>query len=108
MSPLQIGLLAAGAVVIVLVVAYNLWTERRARRRAEQAFAGNAGDALFEMPNARREPTMGELSSMPVGDLSEISARLAFLGVVTANVKWFLLELDVLLGQIEVAAKRRR
>jgi hypothetical protein len=71
MSQLQIGLLAAGAVVIVLVVAYNLWAERRARRRAEQAFAGSAGDALFEMPNARREPTMGELPSMPAGDLDE-------------------------------------
>jgi hypothetical protein len=61
MSQLQLALLAAGAVVIVLVIAYNLWAERRARRRAEQAFAGSAGDALFDTPNVRREPTLGEL-----------------------------------------------
>jgi hypothetical protein len=60
MSPLQLSLLAAGAVVIALVIAYNVWTERRARKRAERAFAGNAGDALFVEPQ-RREPTLGAL-----------------------------------------------
>ena len=71
MSSLQLSLLAAGAVVIVLVIAYNLWAERRARRRAEQAFEGRAGDALFEAVPARREPTMGELPSIPAADLDE-------------------------------------
>jgi hypothetical protein len=61
MSDLQLWMLMAGAVVIVLVVIYNIWTERRARRRAEKAFAGNAGDALFEEVPSRREPTMGAL-----------------------------------------------
>jgi hypothetical protein len=70
MSHLQLALLAAGAVVIVLVIAYNLWAERRARRRAEEAFAGRAGDALFEPVPARLEPTIGELPS-PAADLNE-------------------------------------
>jgi len=61
MSQLQLALLAVGAVVIVLVLAYNMYAERKARRRAEQAFAGSAGDALFERTPARREPTLGEL-----------------------------------------------
>jgi hypothetical protein len=63
MSKLQIGLIIAGAIVIVAVILYNFWQERRARRRAEQAFGGNAGDALFEEPaaGARREPTLGAL-----------------------------------------------
>lgn len=61
MSDLQLGLLAAGAVFIILVVAYNIWTERRARRRAEKAFAGTAGDALFDEAPVRREPTLGAL-----------------------------------------------
>jgi hypothetical protein len=61
MSDLQIGLLAAGAVFIALVVAYNIWQERRARKRAEKAFAGTAGDALFDDVPERREPTLGKL-----------------------------------------------
>lgn len=63
MSRLQLGLIAAGAVVIVAVIVYNFWQERRARRRAEQAFGGAAGDALFEEPKSgeRREPTLGAL-----------------------------------------------
>jgi len=68
MSQLQLALLAVGAVVIVLVLAYNMITERRARRRAEQAFAGDAGDALFERTPARREPTLGELPASPATD----------------------------------------
>ena len=71
MSHLQLALLAAGAVVILLVVAYNFWAERRARRRAEEAFAGRAGDALFEPANARREPTLGELPAIAVSDPDE-------------------------------------
>jgi hypothetical protein len=111
MSQLQLALLAGGAVVIVLVVLYNLWAERRARRRAEQAFAGNAGDALFEeAPHARREPTMGELPPMaedeepvmeralapaprgaaeelqaPSGPSAEISSRIDTVAVVLAD-----------------------
>jgi len=64
MSRLQLGLIAIGAVVIVAVIVYNAWVERRARRRAEQAFGGGAGDALFEAggaPGERREPTFGRM-----------------------------------------------
>jgi hypothetical protein len=68
MSDLQLWLLVAGAVIIVLVVIYNVWTERRARKRAEKAFAGNAGDALFDDVAARREPTLGNL---PQADTEE-------------------------------------
>jgi ZipA-like protein with FtsZ-binding domain len=68
MTDLQLWMLAAGAVVIALVVIYNIWTERRARKRAEEAFAGTAGDALFDDVPARREPTLGTL---PERDLEE-------------------------------------
>jgi hypothetical protein len=61
MSDLQLALLAFGAVVIAAVVAYNIWSERRARRRAEKSFANPAGDALFEESTDRREPTFGSL-----------------------------------------------
>ncbi len=48
MSELQIGLLIVGAAVIVGVIAYNRIQEARFRRRAEEAFAPDRGDALLE------------------------------------------------------------
>jgi hypothetical protein len=69
MSELQLSLIAAGAVVIVGVIAYNTLQERRARKRAERAFGEGAGDALFETgPGERREPTLG---SLPGNDTAE-------------------------------------
>jgi hypothetical protein len=73
MSELQLYLLAGGAVFVVLVWGYNVVVERKARRRAEEAFGEGPGDALFEKPraNERREPTMGELPPAPAGGLDE-------------------------------------
>jgi len=65
MSRLQLGLIVVGAIVILAVILYNLWQERRARARAEKAFGGGAGDALFEEAprDERREPSFGRLSA---------------------------------------------
>jgi hypothetical protein len=69
MSRLQIGLIVAGAIVIAAVIVYNMWVERRARRRAEQAFGGGAGDALFEEgAEDRREPTLGKIPAAEEGE----------------------------------------
>jgi sugar phosphate isomerase/epimerase len=77
-SELQLSLIAAGAVVIVGVIAYNTVQERRARGRAERAFGEGAGDALFEAnPTERREPTLGSLPGQDAGDavLTRTEAR---------------------------------
>ncbi len=66
MNDLQLGLLAAGAVVIALVILYNWVQERRARRRAEKAFGHEAGDALFDTPPAARKPAAAEERREPV------------------------------------------
>ena len=62
MSDLQLALMALGGVLILGVVAFNAWQERKARGKAEKAFRGNAGDALFDAPpGERREPTLGSM-----------------------------------------------
>lgn len=58
MSELQIGLLIAGAVVVVLVVVWNRVAEARARRSAENVFRAPERDALVDGAEARREPTL--------------------------------------------------
>ncbi len=91
MSDLQLGLLAAGAVVIVLVIAYNMVQERRARRRAEHAFGSDAGDALFEEKSApaaheaRREPTLGTLPPRAQAEADEPVLARASGGPVAAS-----------------------
>ena len=75
MSELQLYLLAGGTVFVAAVWAYNVWQERKARRKAEEAFGERPGDALFEPPGTvapkasasteRREPTMGALPRGP-------------------------------------------
>ena len=76
MSELQLYLLAGGGVFIALVVAYNIVTERRARKRAERAFGERPGDALFAPASSgateRREPTLG---SMPPSDIVEAAEQ---------------------------------
>jgi FtsZ-interacting cell division protein ZipA len=62
LSTLQIALIVAGILLVVGVLAYNAWQERRARRRIEGAFRPNA-DALMGRTGARDdgrvEPTLG-------------------------------------------------
>ena len=83
MSELQLYLLAAGGIVILLVLVYNVVVERRARNRAEQAFGKGPGDALFgsvvasSEPEARREPTLGALPPSDFVEAAEAEARMA-------------------------------
>ncbi len=61
MGELQIYLLIVGAAVIVGVIVYNRVQEARFRRRAEQAFAPDQGDALLDAGHAagtRIEPLL--------------------------------------------------
>ena len=59
MSELQLGLLIIGALAVVGVFVFNRHQERRARRRAEQAFQSRHADVLLESGEARREPAAG-------------------------------------------------
>ena len=55
MSDLQIALTAVGALVVGCVIAYNRIQENRFRRRAQESFRGDHGDALLDPLNANRE-----------------------------------------------------
>jgi hypothetical protein len=58
MSDLQIGLLAAGVLVVAGIIAYNSLQERRARHAAERAFRSGHADALMgDGALQRREPS---------------------------------------------------
>lgn len=62
LSTLQIGLIVAGVLLVIGVLAFNAWQERRARRRIEGAFRPGA-DAQMARGGARDdgrvEPTLG-------------------------------------------------
>jgi hypothetical protein len=60
-SDLQLSLIALGAVLVAAVAGYNILVERRARRRAEEAFRASHPDALLEPAADRREPVLGDL-----------------------------------------------
>ena len=61
MSPLQLGLIVGGILLVVGVLIYNWWQERRVRRRIAEAFGGatgGAGNAPAAPAGSRVEPTL--------------------------------------------------
>lgn len=59
MSDLQIGLVTLGAVLILLVVVFNWWQDRRVRRKMQDKFPEAPADPLMAQLEAeRREPTV--------------------------------------------------
>ncbi len=88
MSPLQLGLIVAGVLLVVGVLIYNAWQERRIRRRIKQAFRAPAPSAPEDMPgtrseSARVEPTMRSLRDaipdadavpLPIDDTAAMNA----------------------------------
>ncbi|MFC3338285.1 cell division protein ZipA C-terminal FtsZ-binding domain-containing protein [Paracandidimonas soli] len=73
MSDLQIGLIALGVLLILVVVVFNWWQDRRIRARMREHFPEDENDALLgaaktssSMPGERREPGF---ASMAQGEL---------------------------------------
>ncbi len=60
MSPLQLGLIVAGIVLVVGVIIYNWWQERRVRKGIDSAFrrADTTAPAVEDQPVSRVEPTL--------------------------------------------------
>ncbi len=86
MSELQMALIACGALLVAGVWAYNLWQERRHRRRAEALLAyreANGPDVLMEGRGdasparpVRAEPVLGSLDAVsPTATFPEREAK---------------------------------
>ena len=58
MSSLQLGLILAGVLLVVGVIVYNAWQERRIRRRIASAFRTSDDVLLQPAPGRRVEPTL--------------------------------------------------
>jgi hypothetical protein len=68
MSELQISLIALGVLIILAIVGFNWWQDRRARRKMQDSLPDVSEDALFGAGTAgerdnqeRREPGLGSL-----------------------------------------------
>src|SRR5438105_9427549 len=59
MSTLQLGLIVAGVALVIGVILYNAWQERRARRRSPAAFKPEDKPAAGYGTAERVEPTLG-------------------------------------------------
>ncbi|MGC1819027.1 MAG: cell division protein ZipA C-terminal FtsZ-binding domain-containing protein [Casimicrobiaceae bacterium] len=87
MSSLQIGLIIAGVVLVVGVLAYNGWQERRYRHSFD---ASGSGDGVAVDPSAgeRVEPTLfarGAESDVPVAQSDDAGQRATSAHVASGN-----------------------
>ena len=65
MSELQISLIALGVLIILAIVGFNWWQDRRARRKMQDSLPDVGEDALFsdskdDAEDDRREPGLGK------------------------------------------------
>ena len=73
MSPLQLGLIVAGIVLVVGVVIYNWWQERRVRRHIDSAFGRH--DAAPAADDTKRvEPTLYRAGDGETDDVDDAFA----------------------------------
>jgi hypothetical protein len=69
MTSLQLGLIAAGAALVCVVIVYNWLQERRVRRRIREAFHGETGGAGAPGDSAQRASASARIEpSLPVAD----------------------------------------
>jgi hypothetical protein len=110
-NELQLGLIAAGVIVVGAVWAYNLWQERQHKKLAEKIFKGGQPDVLLQgqggderlEPSAmgeRVEPAIAPLDAAPdsipappaawADDIADAVLRIEFPAEVSAPALWSL------------------
>jgi FtsZ-interacting cell division protein ZipA len=86
-SDFQLVLIGIIAVIVVGVIVYNRWQEAKYKKRAEQMFAPERNDALFnQSPSAatfeRREPSFGTLDTAEQSSLDDLTAPIDAMGAM--------------------------
>src|SRR5690606_8863526 len=75
MSDLQLGLILLGVVLILLVLLFNWWQDRRVRKQMQERFPEREDDPLLgkHAPTSagRREPGLGTLVPPTVGSSAD-------------------------------------
>lgn len=71
MSDFQLALIAAGAVAVAGVWAYNRWQERNQRRLAEKVFHGGHSDVLMDGAQEEAEPPVQRIEPQVDGPAEE-------------------------------------
>ena len=74
MSPLQLGLIVAGVLLVIGVVIYNWWLERRVRRRISATFQPAASTNSGSSASQRVEPTLRTASEIPLEATAGVAA----------------------------------
>lgn len=72
MSSLQLGLVVAGVLLVLGVIAYNRWQERRVRRRVDASSTGEADKS--RAGDARVEPTLRPAEDPPIAPVAQGTA----------------------------------
>jgi len=110
MTSLQIGLIAAGVLLVAGVLAYNWWQERRVRRRIDAAFKARApgDDVLLGRTRAtpapagdRVEPSLGSAAAAPRDGATELEqpAPSPSAAALIAEAQGFEPPVDVIRGE---------
>lgn len=68
MSELQIGLIALGILAVVLVLVFNWWQDRRARKTIQDTFGDQADALMPDVIKERREPGMSSAAAGTAGE----------------------------------------
>jgi FtsZ-interacting cell division protein ZipA len=66
-SPLQLGLIVAGVLLVIGVIIYNWWLERRVRRKIDATFRKPAAATAGGGGSQRVEPTLRLSDEVPAG-----------------------------------------
>jgi FtsZ-interacting cell division protein ZipA len=88
MSELQTGLFAIGALVVVAVLAYNAWQERRYRRETERGLKSGHDDILMAGSQAHSAPVGANVAiadAGTIGDTARIEPTLVQVGEVSRD-----------------------
>lgn len=85
MNELQLSLLAIGAVVVISVLAFNRWQERKFRRQAEQRFPSQHDDVLLNETVATPERVEPVLDNVPVQGADEEDEPVLMAGAIVAD-----------------------